>query len=97
MWNVFPKDPGDEFFPFTDINTNTNIVTRYGDIESTSTGIFTPAACKFSCNTVIPPNKYAPIITFETFQFANTTIASAIQPVPAVNPSVHCGTLTSEI
>ena len=30
------------------------------------------------------------------FQLANTTMASAIQPAPAVMPSVHCGTRTSE-
>ena len=42
----------------------------------------------------MPPKSQAPSTTRQGFQAAKTTMASAIQPAPAVMPSVHCGTRT---
>ncbi len=39
----------------------------------------------------MPPNRYAPNNRRPGFQVANTTSASAIQPRPAVMPSVQSG------
>lgn len=48
-----------------------------------------PRGCKRYCTTKIPPNKKAAQMARPGFHRANMVRAMAIQPLPAVIPSIH--------
>ena len=48
-----------------------------------------PRGCKRYCTTKIPPNKKAAQMARPGFHRANIVRAMAIQPLPAVMPSIH--------
>ena len=98
--NDLPSDAGTTLLfldNLPEIIVNAIIVAMYGIIESNWEAIGQPRACPTNWAIVIPPKIRAPTIIRHGIQEANTTKASAIQPLPAVIPSDQWGVKTKGI
>ena len=72
---------------------NTITVRMYGSIDSKIGEKSTPNGCRRVCRARVNPNSTAPVATRPARHAPKMTSATAIQPRPAVRPSLHAPTI----